>query len=263
MNRIYFSEGEEQFMVYEEVLYEKSAGIGRVIFNRPQAMNAITPNMLKELKEAVLEAGNDRDVKVIVLTGAGKAFCAGVDLKALGDRTLTRGKVGDILDVPARALINTMRSAPKPVIGLLNGFCFTGGLEILLACDIVIAAEEAKIGDTHAKWGIRPTWGMSARLPRRVGFIKAREMSYTADSVTGKEAERIGLVNVAVPLEKLEDALQAMAKKIMANSAESIAAYKQLYNANESMVLQSALELEFKTEFDISDTIERLGGFKK
>jgi enoyl-CoA hydratase/carnithine racemase len=133
----------------------------------------------------------------------------------------------------------------------------------MLACDVVIAAEEAKIGDTHAKWGIRPTWGMSARLPRRVGFIKAKELSYTADSITGREAERIGLINAAVPLEKLEEALQIMAKKIMANSTESIAAYKQLYNANESMTLQGALELEFKTEFDISDTMERLGGFKK
>jgi len=250
-------------MVYETVLYEKDGGIGRVIFNRPQAMNAITPAMLKELREAVLEAGKDDDVKIVVLTGSGKAFCAGVDLKALGSGTLDRGKVGDILDLPARALIDAMRAVPKPVIGLLNGFCFTGGLEILLACDLVIAAEEAKLGDTHAKWGIRPTWGMSARLPRRVGFIKARELSYTADSITGKEAERIGLVNMAVPLEKLEEALQTMAKKIMANSPQSIAAYKKLYNANESMVLQAALELEFKTEFDISDTMERLSGFKK
>jgi enoyl-CoA hydratase/carnithine racemase len=250
-------------MPYETVLYEKDGGIGRIIFNRPQAMNAITPTMLNELREAVTQAGKEDDVKIVVLTGTGKAFCAGVDLKALGSGTLDRGKVGDILDLPARALIDAMRAVPKPVIGLVNGFCFTGGLEILLACDLIIAAEEAKLGDTHAKWGIRPTWGMSARLPRRVGFIKARELSYTADSITGKEAERIGLVNMAVPLEKLEEALQTMAKKIMANSPQSIAAYKKLYNANESMVLQAALELEFNTEFEISDTMERLSGFKK
>ena len=250
-------------MPYETVLYEKDGGIGRIIFNRPQAMNAITPTMLNELREAVTQAGKEDDVKIVVLTGTGKAFCAGVDLKALGSGTLDRGKVGDILDLPARALIDAMRAVPKPVIGLVNGFCFTGGLEILLACDLIIAAEEAKLGDTHAKWGIRPTWGMSARLPRRVVFIKARELSYTADSITGKEAERIGLVNMAVPLEKLEEALQTMAKKIMANSPQSIAAYKKLYNANESMVLQAALELEFNTEFEISDTMERLSGFKK
>ncbi|MCX6004231.1 MAG: enoyl-CoA hydratase/isomerase family protein [Chloroflexi bacterium] len=211
-------------MVYEALLYQKEQGIGRITINRPQAMNAITPTMLKELKAAVMEAAEDKEVKVIVLTGAGKAFCAGVDLKSLGDAKLERGKVGDILDLPARALIQAIRSVAKPVIALVNGFCFTGALEIMLACDLVIAAEEAKIGDTHAKWGLRPTWGMSARLPRRVGFLKAKELSFTADAITAKEAERIGLVNLAVPLEKLEEALQTMVKKIMANSPQSIVA---------------------------------------
>jgi enoyl-CoA hydratase len=250
-------------MAYESVIYQKEQEIGRIIFNRPQAMNAISPTMLKELKEAVMEAAADKDVKIIVLTGSGKAFCAGVDLKSLGDAKLVRGKVGDILDIPARALVDAIRSVPKPVIALVNGFCFTGALEIMLACDLVIAAEEAKIGDTHAKWGLRPTWGMSARLPRRVGFLKAKELSFTADAIPGKEAERIGLVNLAVPLEKLEEALQTMVKKITANSPQSIMAYKQLYNNNENMTLDKSLELEFGSEFDITDTEERLGGFKK
>jgi enoyl-CoA hydratase/carnithine racemase len=226
-------------------------------------MNAITPTMLKELKTAVLEAGKDKEASVIVLTGSGKAFCAGVDLKALGDRTLTRGKVGDILDTPARELVNAIRSVPKVVIALVNGFAFTGAVEIILACDLVIASEAAKIGDTHAKWGLRPTWGMSARLPRRVGFLKAKELSFTADAITGKEAERIGLVNQAVPADKLEEALQTMVKKITANSPQSVMAYKQLYNSNENMTLDKSLELEFGTEFEIDDTLDRLGGFKK
>ena len=250
-------------MPYETLIYSKDSGIGRITINRPDAMNAITPGMLKELKAAVLEAGKDNEVKVIVLTGAGKAFCAGVDLKSLGDRKLVRGKVGNILDIPARELIDAIRSVPKVVIALVNGFCFTGAMEIMLGCDLAIAAEEAKIGDTHAKWGLRPTWGMSARLPRRVGFLKARELSYTADAVSGKEAERIGLVNMAVPLEKLEEALQTLAKKIMANSPQSIMAYKQLYNANESMTLDKSLKLEFGSEFDITDTDQRLAGFRK
>jgi enoyl-CoA hydratase len=250
-------------MAYEALIYQKEQGIGRIVINRPQAMNAITPTMLKELKAAVMEAGEDHEVKIIVLTGAGKAFCAGVDLKSLGDAKLERGKVGDILDIPARALIQAIRSVSKPVIALVNGFCFTGALEIMLACDLVIAAEEAKIGDTHAKWGLRPTWGMSARLPRRVGFLKAKELSFTADAITAKEAERIGLVNQAVPLEKLEEALQTMVKKITSNSPQSIGAYKQLYNNNENMTLDKSLELEFGSEFDITDTEERLGGFKK
>jgi len=250
-------------MAYETLIYHKDSGIGRITINRPQAMNAITPAMLKELKTAVLEAGKDNDVTVIVLTGEGRAFCAGVDLKSLGDRSLERGKVGDILDIPARELIQAIRTVPKVVIALVNGFCFTGALEIILGCDIVIASEEAKMGDTHAKWGLRPTWGMSARLPRRVGFLKAKELSFTADAISAQEAERIGLVNMAVPAEKLEEALQKMVKKIMANSQASISAYKYLYNTNESMPLDKSLDLEFDSEFDIGDTEERLEQFRK
>jgi len=250
-------------MAYETITYHVSGGIGRITFNRPQVMNALTPGMLKELKAAVVEAGKDRDVKVIVLTGAGRAFCAGVDLKAMGDQKLVNGKVGDFLDVPARELIDAIRSVPKAVINLVNGFCFTGALEIMLACDIVIASEDAKIGDTHAKWGLRPTWGMSARLPRRVGYLKAKELSFTAEAITAREAERIGLINLAVPGDKLEEALQNMAKKIMGNSAQSIAAYKKLYNTNENMTLDKSLDLEFGSDFEITDSLDRLSAFIK
>jgi enoyl-CoA hydratase len=250
-------------MNYETITYRNESGIGRITLNRPEALNAITPAMLVELNDAVLQAGGDAGVGVIVITGAGRAFCAGVDLKSLGDRKLERGKVGDILDLPARELIRSIRGVHKAVIALVNGFCFTGALEIMLACDIVIASEQAKIGDTHAKWGLRPTWGMSARLPRRVGFLKARELSYTAEAITAREAERIGLVNRAVPAEKLEDELKATARAIMANSRQSVAAYKKLYNHNENMTLEGSLELEFASEFEISDTEERLGQFSK
>jgi len=250
-------------MAYETILYQTADGVGRITMNRPEAMNAITPAMLKELKAAVQAAGKAEEVRVIVLTGAGRAFCAGVDLKALGEVLLTGGKVGDILDIPARKLIDAIRAIPKPVIALVNGFCFTGALEIMLACDLVIASEQAKIGDTHAKWGLRPTWGMSARLPRRVGFLKAKELSFTADAITAQEAERIGLVNLACPVDKLEEMLATMVKKIMANSPQSISAYKHLYNTNEAMTLAESLALEFESEFQISDTDERLKGFKK
>ena len=250
-------------MAYEQILYQAAGGVARITMNRPEAMNAITPAMLKELKAAVQAAGTAEEVRVVVLTGAGRAFCAGVDLKALGEVLLTGGKVGDILDIPARELIDAIRSIPKPVIALVNGFCFTGALEIMLACDLVIASENAKIGDTHAKWGLRPTWGMSARLPRRVGFLKAKELSLTADAITAQEAEHIGLVNQAVPVDKLEQTLEAMVKRIMANSPQSIAAYKHLYNTNETMTLDQGLALEFNCEFQISDTEERLKGFKK
>jgi enoyl-CoA hydratase len=250
-------------MPYNTITYRLDSGIGRITMSRPEALNAITYEMLREIKAAVIEAGNDPSVKVIVLTGAGRAFCAGVDLKALGNVKIVNGRAGEKLDNPGRELVHSIRSIPKVVIAMVNGYCFTGALEIVLACDLVLAAEEAKIGDTHAKWGIRPGWGMSALLPRRVGFLKAKELSFTADTISGKEAERIGLVNQAVPAAKLEEALQVMVKKIASNSPQSVALYKHLYNTNESMSLDQSLELEVNAEFTITDTEDRVAQFRK
>lgn len=250
-------------MAYENIIYEKKDGAARITINRPSVMNAITPALLAEMKAAVLDAGRDDDVKVIVITGAGRAFSAGVDLIALGDRRLDRGKVGPILDDPARELIQAIQDVPKVVIAMVNGFCITGAMEIMLGCDLVVAAEEAKFGDTHARWGLRPTWGMSQRLPRAVGMLKAKELSFTADLITGKQALELGLVNMAVPADKLEETVQELVKKISVNSMASLAAYKYLYNQGLNETLKKGLEFEAKSEFDITDTEERLAKFRK
>jgi enoyl-CoA hydratase len=250
-------------MGYENLIYEKRDRVARITINRPSVMNALTPALLGEIKSAVLDAGNDNEVGVVVLTGAGRAFSAGVDLKSLGERKLDKGKVGPILDDPARELIETIQSIPKIVIAMVNGYCFTGALEIVLACDLVVASEEAKFGDTHARWGLRPTWGMSQRLPRTVGLSKARQLSFTAETIDGREAERIGLANMAVPADKLEEATQDLISKIMLNSLDSLAAYKYLYNRGQRVTLEQGLKLEFTTEFDIKDTEERIEKFRK
>jgi enoyl-CoA hydratase/carnithine racemase len=216
-----------------------------------------------EIKAAVQEAGKDEDIRVIVLTGAGRAFSAGVDLVSLGNRKLEGGKVGSILDEPARDVIDTIQSVPKVVIAMVNGYCITGALEIVLGCDLIIASSEARFGDTHARWGLRPSWGMSQRLPYLVGILKAREMSFTAELITAEEAERIGLVNMVVPQEKLEGAVQELAKKVMANSREAIAAAKYLYNKSMKERLEKGLQLEATSEFVIGDTEDRLANFRK
>jgi len=248
-------------MDFTSLTYGVSDGVATVTLNRPDALNALTPEMLVEIRQAVEEAGSDDDVGVIVLTGAGRAFSAGVDLKALGDVTVDGGSVGSILDQPARALIESIQASPRAVIAKVNGFCFTGALEIALACDIIVASAEAKLGDTHAKWGLRPTWGMSARLPRAVGIHKAKELSFTAAMISGAEAAEIGLVNRAVPAEELDEAVQRLAEEVLANSRDSIAAYKRLYRDGMATDLAGALQLEFGSEFEIGDTGERLGGF--
>jgi enoyl-CoA hydratase/carnithine racemase len=171
--------------------------------------------------------------------------------------------LGSILHDPARALIDAIQTVPKAVIAKVNGFCFTGALEIVLGCDLIVAAEEAKLGDTHAKWGMWPAWGMSARLPRAVGLHRAKELSFTAAMITGAEAERIGLVNRAVPAEDLDQAVRELADAILANSRGSIAAYKHLYRHGMGTTLQDALELEIGTTFEIDDSDERTGQFIK
>jgi enoyl-CoA hydratase/carnithine racemase len=250
-------------MEYETIRYTTAEGIGRITLCRPEAMNAITPAMLNEIRAAILKSGEDEEVKVIVLTGEGKAFSAGVDLKWLKGHAFEGGKVGDALDDPARKLIETIRSVPKVVIALVNGFCLTGAMEIVLACDLIISSEDAKFGDTHAKWGLRPTWGMSARLPLRVGFLKAKEVSFTADLITAKEAEQMGMVNRSVPADQIEKTLQTMAKQIMSNSPQSVTAYKRLYNTIEDLAVEKGLEAERLAFFDIGDTAERLAPFLK
>lgn len=250
-------------MGYETVIAEKSEGVLTLTLNRPDALNAITKTMLLELKHAVDDAANDDDVGLVVLTGAGRAFSAGVDLKELGDRKLEDGAVGSSIDEPARKLIQAIQRMPKVVIAKINGFCFTGALEIALACDLIVCAEEAKLGDTHAKWGLRPTWGMSARLPNAVGRRKARELSFTARTFTGAEAAEWGMANRAVPAGELDDSVRALADEILANSRGSLAAYKSLYNKGGIKSERKALQYEEEKEFPISDTNERLAEFMK
>ncbi|MBI2831234.1 MAG: enoyl-CoA hydratase/isomerase family protein [Chloroflexi bacterium] len=246
-------------MAYENLLYGVKQGVATITFNRPAVMNALSPALLLELKAALLEAEKDESVGVVVLTGAGRAFSAGVDLKALKGATLEDKK-----RVRAIALdvIDTMQSMCKVILAMVRGYCLTGALELVFGCDLIVASEEARFGDTHAKWGLRPRWGGSQHLMRTVGIMKAREMSFTAEMLTAQEAERIGLINKAVPEDKLEETVQEMAQKLLANSPGSIAAYKYLFNRGMKGTLEEGLKLE-ETEFDIRDSQERMQKFGK
>ncbi len=244
-----------------DVVQERRDDVVAISWNRPDAMNALTPAMLTTAGDMVTTAAADTSVRVIVLTGTGRAFSAGVDLKALGSITLRGGSVGDVLDIPARRLIRAIETAPQPVIAQVNGHCFTGALEIALACDLLVMAEEASLGDTHAKWGLRPTWGMSQRLPRRVGWQRARELTYTARTVRGPEALALGLACQVVPAAELDSAVAALCAQIRANSPQAIAASKDLYRATESVNLDDGLAYEAGAEYQIDDSHERLAEF--
>ncbi|HLY81715.1 MAG TPA: enoyl-CoA hydratase/isomerase family protein [Acidimicrobiales bacterium] len=236
--------------------------VATITLSRPEALNAITHDMLVELAAALDDVSAREAVRVVVLTGEGRAFSAGVDLKALGQQRLEGGSVGDLLDVPARDVIRRLTTIPQVVIARVNGFCFTGALELVLACDLVVTASEAKLADTHAKWGLRPTWGMSQRLVRAVGVSRARELSYTARTFTGSEAAAWGLAVRAVPLAELDGAVAELAGAVAANSAGSIAAYKDLYRRALDTVQIDGLAYEAATPYPITDTEERLAGFR-
>ena len=239
-----------------------AAGVTTVTMNRPDALNAITPVMLDELNHAFDAAASDDAVRAVILTGVGRAFSAGVDLKALGERRLDGGKVGDLLDLPARRLTGTISTMPKVVVAKVNGFCFTGALELALACDIIVAADEARFGDTHAKFGLRPTWGMSQRLPHLVGMARARDLSLTARQFSGREAADYGLAAKACPAAELDTVVDELVATILGNSTDSLAAYKELYRVAEDQGLRDGLAYEAATDYPIADTEERIADFR-
>jgi len=250
-------------MTYEFITVETAAGVATLTLNRPEALNALTPRLLQETEQALDEISADPGIGVVVLTGAGRAFSAGVDLKALQAQglDLTKGNVGDDLNAAARRVQKKLEGMPQATIAKVNGFCFTGGVELMLACDIVIAAAEAKFGDTHAKLGLRPTWGMTQRLPRRVGMMRAKELSFTARTIDGVEAARIGLALEAVPRAELDAFVDELSSAIAANSAGSIAAYKDLYHVADNTGQDDGLAYETATKYDIPDVTDRMAGF--
>jgi enoyl-CoA hydratase/carnithine racemase len=232
-----------------------------ITLDRPDALNALTPTLLAELAEALDSAAADETVRVVVLTGTGRAFSAGVDLKALAAEPPADGDVSGALNTPARRACDLLSTMPKVTIAKVNGFCFTGALELALACDLMVVAAEAKMGDTHAKWGLRPTWGMSARLIRAVGPVRARELSYTARTFTGADAFAWGMASHCVALADLDGTVAELAAAIAENSPESIAAYKDLYRRQQDLDLTGGLEFEYRTMYTMGDAGGRLDTF--
>lgn len=245
------------------ILTSDDGAIRTITIDRPEALNALTPALLSELADTLSNAATTDSVRVVVLTGTGRAFSAGVDLKALAAEPPEDGDVAGSLNNPARRACDLLSTMPKVTIAKVNGFCFTGALELALSCDLLVAAEEAKLGDTHAKWGLRPTWGMSARLMRAVGPVRARELSYTARTIGGREAFDLGIASHCVPLAELEEAVTELAAAIAENSPQSIAAYKDLYSAQQQRGLHDGLQYEYATMYPMGDAGGRLDTFGK
>lgn len=250
-------------MEYQDIIISYREAIAIISLNRPAALNALSPLMIQELKHILQQIAQRTDIKVVILKGEGRAFSAGVDLKALNEGIQGgQFKASDILQ-DGNDIAHILRTMPQPSIVLVHGHCYTGATELMMFFDLIVAAEDARIGDTHTKWGILPKWGMTQRLPRLVGILKAKELSFTAKPISGKEAERIGLVNRAVPLEKLEETAFELANDILQNSAQTVAAMKHLYNEGFSKTLEEGLTIEQKFLTEITDRTEFLKNFEK
>jgi len=230
-------------MAYSRIILEKSEGVARIVLNRPDALNSLDMESLKELDAALTEIEADNSLRAIIITGKGKAFCAGADLKQIGEFTKSPQKMLAFLRV-IHGVYNHIDNSPKPVIAAINGMALAGGLELSLACDLAIAADNARIGDQHANFGLVAGAGGSQRLPRIIGARKAKELLFTGDWITATEAERIGLVNKVVPADKLEVEAMALAKKIANQSPMATKTVKALVNRGLQMELPDALELE-------------------
>ena len=245
------------------LLRTQSGPVVTLSLDRPEVLNALSPALVQKLYKEVRNIAQDDSVHILVLTGKGRAFSAGVDLKAMKAEIDGGLFTADDILKTGNALIKTLQEMPQVTIAMVNGHCYTGAMEIMLAFDLIVAADEAKIGDTHAKWGILPKWGMSQRLAHQVGLRKAMELSFTAAPIDGKEAAHIGLVNRSVPRDQLNTAVEELCHKILANSPQTIAAMKQLYYKGAYGSLKKGIEFEAQFQANITDRKEFLQNFEQ
>ena len=212
--------------------------VALLTLNRPEARNALSLQLRRELVGVLNTCARDERCRVLILTGAGTAFCAGLDLQELGSNTA--GLVPEEGSDPVAALARF----PQPVIAAVNGACVTGGFELALACDIRIASDQARFADTHARLGVMPGWGLSQRLSRIVGLGRAKELSFTGRFLGARQAAEWGLVNEVVPAAQLLDCALKMAVVMTSASRDMLYRYKSVIDSGFALDLQSALEME-------------------
>lgn len=237
--------------MFETLLFEITDGRALITLNRPDAYNAFNDQMRKELLAALKEAEKDTLVRVVILTGAGKAFCSGQDLKevlANPDRSISES-----LHKGYNPLIKQMRNMPKPVIGRLNGIAAGAGCSLALACDMVIASEEAALSEIFINIGLVLDSGSAYFLPRLVGSAIAFELATTGRKVSAKEAVTIGLINKAVPSDQLDTAVMEMASYYEHAPTKAIGLMKKMLNKSFQSDLDTLLEYEAYCQ-DISAT---------
>ncbi|MCW9032972.1 MAG: enoyl-CoA hydratase [Alphaproteobacteria bacterium] len=247
-------------MAYENIISEKKGRVGLVTLNRPKAMNALNPDLMLELKAALIDFDADDEIGAIILTGSNKAFAAGADIKAMQNKTFMEAFMGDFITDNWEQL----RLCRKPVIAAVAGYALGGGCEVAMMCDFILAADNAKFGQPEIKLGIIPGAGGTQRLTRYVGKSKAMEMVLTGRMMDAEEAERAGLVSRIVPVDDLLDDAIDTAEEIAKLSRPSVMMAKECVNRSYEVTLNEGVLFErraFHSLFGTDDQKEGMSAF--
>ena len=225
-------------------------GLATLTLNRPEKLNALSPQSFIALRAHLDAIAQDDTIGCVLLQGAGRSFCAGHDLSTIS---------ADMDEAYAAETIDALARLPQPTLARIHGHCFTGGLELALGCDILIASESAKLGDTHGQWGLVPVWGMSVRLPQRVGRARAKELMCTSRRISARQALEMGLVDHCLPDADIDRAIASLVAEILANSAGTNRIVKALVAAADERTHAEALAFERSLPFGLpSDMAQRM-----
>ncbi len=252
-------------MTFERLLYETNDGIATITLNRPERLNAIDYALKDELLTVLDLVARDTDVRVAMLTGAGRAFCAGADIGYMKD-LMQRNDTDAFRDLveAGREVVTTIRTTSKPVVASLNGPAAGGGANMALACDLRIASEKASIGQTFNKIGLHPDWGGTYFLPRLVGSAKALELIFSGEMIGAEEGHRIGLFTTVVPHDRLEAETQQLARTLAQKPPLALALAKKAIYQSEGRDLSGMLDVELDHQlrcFSSEDATEGLNAF--
>jgi enoyl-CoA hydratase/carnithine racemase len=251
-------------MEYQDILYTREHGIATVTLNRPDKMNAFTPDMMDNIYRAVEDVRKDPEIKVLVITGTGKAFCSGADVKAMAQRFNQPGADQEkkIPEAERVSLYVLFQKCEKPIIAAVNGVAVGGGLDLACACDIRIASDKARFAELFIRRGMIPASGGTFFLPRLVGIDKALELIWTGDMVDAKEALRIGLVTMVVPHDELESATMELAEKLADGPPLAIQMAKRVVYEGLDMDLETTLKHVAVAVKEITQTKDHEEGAK-
>lgn len=248
-------------MTYENVLVERKGPIAIIKMNRPEVLNALNEQTLRDLMHAITDIETDHSIKVAIITGEGKAFIAGADIKHMSELTPMEAKV---FAEYGHNLLNKIEASRVPFIAAVNGFALGGGCELMMACDIAIASTRAKLGQPEINLGISPGFGGTQRLTRHIGRMRAKELMLTGDTISAEEAYKLGLVNKVVEPERLMEEALVLAEKIASKSGIQVSFIKALVNKGADIDLATANYLEisyFSSSFSTFDQKEGMKAF--